>query len=67
MSPQQHEKLAGKIARLDRPGLIRLLRSLRCDFELDFSDDFLNSVNLARLRHIVMAASLHGRSEPKVS
>jgi hypothetical protein len=35
------------------------LHRLRCRFQLDFTDDFLESVSLERLRHIALAASLH--------
>jgi len=44
---------------MNRAGLIRMLRRLDCDFELDFTDEFLADISLPRLRHIVLAASLH--------
>ena len=49
---------AAKIATMSRSELIRLLRQLRCTFELDFTDEFLESASLDRLRHIVLAATL---------
>ena len=55
----QLQKLAEKIAKMDRESLIRLLRGFRCDFELDFTEDFLRITSIGRLRHIVMSASLH--------
>jgi hypothetical protein len=53
------EQLADMIVTMDRPGLVRTLRDLHCDFKMDFSDDFLNSMSIERLRHVVLAASLH--------
>jgi len=48
-----------RIATMDRAALTRMLRRLDCDFELDFTDEFLASISLPRLRHIVLAALLH--------
>ncbi len=56
--------LPAKVADMDRPHLIEILRSLRCDFRLDFTDDFLQSASMERLRHIVLAAVLHARNAP---
>ncbi len=56
------ELLVARIGSLDRCGLIQELRRMRCSFEIDFSDDFLNSVSLERLRHIVLAAGLHAHA-----
>lgn len=59
MQGQQVEILVDRIQTLDRAGLIEMLRGLDCGFQIDFSDEFLGSVSLERLRHIVLAASLH--------
>jgi hypothetical protein len=32
---------------------------MRCPFNLDFTDEFLDSVSVERLRHIVLGACLH--------
>ena len=53
------KKLEEKISAMDRRTLISLLRKLNCGFELDLTDEFLNSLSLRRLRHIVVAVSLH--------
>ena len=45
------------IARMDRPRLRDVLGQLDCGFALDFTQAFLRSVSLARLRHIVLAAA----------
>jgi len=61
MPTQGLEKFASRLAAMDRQGIIRLINGMRCDFRLDFSEEFLNSVSLERLRHIALAASLHSR------
>lgn len=62
MSPRQQEIIARKIATMRRPELVRMLRSLDCGFRMDFTDDYLNSMSLERLRHVVLAATLHDNS-----
>ncbi len=44
---------------MDREGLIETLRRMRCEFPMDFTDDYLASLSIERLKHIVLAASLH--------
>ena len=61
MQGQQVEILVSEIQAMDRDGLIHLLRTMQCDFAVDFTDDFLSSISVERLRHIVLAASLHAR------
>lgn len=55
----QMEELALKLSRMDRPDLISALESLNCDFPIDFTEEYLDSISLERLKHIVLAASLH--------
>jgi hypothetical protein len=62
MQAQQVETLVSGIQTMDRGGLIHLLRNMECDFAVDFTDDFLNSISVDRLRHIALAASLHAHS-----
>jgi len=50
------------IASMRRPQLVALLRRMRCGFDIDFSDDYINSMNLARLRHIALATSMHDKA-----
>ena len=59
MSARQLESIATRIAAMDRPQLIESLRGVKCSFDLDFTDEFLRSVSVERLRHILMAAALH--------
>ena len=67
MPIQQVEEEIQQIARMDRTSLIKRLRSMECDFALDFTDEFLRGVSLGRLRHIVTAAALrtHNASREK--
>ena len=56
------EKLAKRVADMNRPELVRMLRKLDCGFRMDFTDKFVASLSLTRLRHIVLAACLHARN-----
>jgi hypothetical protein len=55
------EKMIARIAGMDRKALVEHLKGLECPFDLDFTEDFLGSVSLERLRHIALAATLHAR------
>ena len=66
MTARQAEVLAGEITGMDRPSLIRTLRGLECNFDMDFSDEALAEMAMDRLRHIVLAAALraHEPTDP---
>lgn len=55
----QLEKLATKLATMNREALKKALQKMHCDFRLDFTDEFLDTISEERLRHIVLAAGLH--------
>lgn len=55
----ENEDIAARIAAMDRSHLIALLKDMHCSFPIDLTDEFLQSINLERLRHIVLATSLH--------
>ncbi len=55
------EKTISAVASMDRDELISLLHDIHCSFPLDFSQEYLNSITLERLRHITLAACLHRR------
>jgi len=59
MTVSRVDRLTSRIAQMDRPALVKALRGLRCDFEIDFTDEYLNSISLTRLRHIFLAAMMH--------
>jgi hypothetical protein len=53
------ERMATRIAEMDRDRLIVLLQEMHCTFPLDFTREFLDSLSLEKLRHIAFSASLH--------
>jgi hypothetical protein len=66
-TPLADDPLGGllkRVADMDRPQLTEMLRTLHCSFELDFTDEFLQTASLERLRHILVAAALRGGGAP---
>jgi len=61
MQGSRVEALVKHIAEMDRDGLVRFLRGLDVDFSIDFTDDFLATVNLEHLRHITLAAAMRAK------
>ena len=59
MDIESQEKLITELASMDRAGLAAFLRTLECTFPLDFTEEFLRTVAIDRLRHIALAACLH--------
>jgi len=53
------EKLITRLSSMDREGLILLLRGMHCTFPMDFTEAYLQTVSVERLRHIVLAAGVH--------
>jgi len=58
----QFDQLATSIAALGRDELKQRIRGFRGRFKLDFSDDYLDSLSLDRLRHILLAALINGKA-----
>jgi len=56
-----------KIARMRRSPLIRGILTIDCTFPIDFTRDYLESLDLEKLRHIYLALCLHKRSAPRGS
>ena len=63
MPVESPDQIINEIANMTRPQLVKLLRGLQCGFHLDFSDEYLASLSVERLRHIALAASLRSRIE----
>jgi len=61
-SRKRFEKATTSIAVLGRGDLKRQIKSFRGRFKLDFTDDYLNTASLDRLRHILLAALVTGKS-----
>jgi hypothetical protein len=55
------EQTATSIAALDRTELKRRIRNFRGRFKLDFSEDYLNTLSVDRLRHILLAALINAK------
>lgn len=62
MATSRSEQLVNKIVSMDRKDLIDTLRHMQLSFQVDFTDEFLASVSMERLQHIVLAASLHANA-----
>jgi hypothetical protein len=64
LEPNQVEELICLVAALDRPALIRHLQNVRASFPVDFTSEFLDTADLDRLRHILVALCLHCQHMP---
>jgi hypothetical protein len=53
------EALSQRLLCMDRREVVELLRHTACSFDLDFTDEFLASLSLDRLRHIALAVKMH--------
>jgi len=61
-SAEYFEQTTTSIAVLGRDELKRRIRNFRGRFKLDFTDDYLNSLSVDRLRHILLAALINAKS-----
>lgn len=59
MSTQQAETMITQLAEMTREQVIALLKDIRCNFRIDFTEEYLGSVSIEQLRHIALAAYLH--------
>jgi hypothetical protein len=50
------------VAALGRTELKRHIKNFRGRFKLDFTDDYLDTISLDRLRHILVAALINAKS-----
>jgi hypothetical protein len=57
-SKEFFEQTATSIAALDRDELKRRIKNFHGRFKLDFTEDYLNQLNIDRLRHILLAAHI---------
>jgi hypothetical protein len=65
LASAQVEKLICHVAALDRPTLVSQFHAYSASFPIDFSENFLNTVSLDRLRHIFVAMCLQQQRLPK--
>jgi hypothetical protein len=64
---EQVEELMCVVSALDREALIRQFQSYQASFPLDFSQDFLRTASLERLRHIFVAVCLQTQHMPEIT
>jgi len=55
------EQTATSIAALETDELKRRIKNFRGRFKLDFTEDYLNSLTVDRLRHILLAALVNAQ------
>ncbi len=60
-SKTNFEQTATSIAALDRGELKRRIKNFKGRFKLDFNEDYLNSLSVDRLRHILLAALINAK------
>lgn len=56
-----------EVSRLDKSGLIKKIKNFKGRFKLDFTDDYLSSVSIDKLRHIYFAALVNVKEDYKTS
>jgi hypothetical protein len=56
------ERKAALIATLDREQVKKQIKRFRGPFPLDFTDDYLDTTSLDRLRHILLSVLITARS-----
>ena len=62
MTSRKHfEQTATSIASLGRNELKKRIKGFKGRFKLDFNEDYLNSISVDRLRHILLAALISAR------
>ena len=64
LQSHQIDDLIQLVAALDRDALLEQFHTYRANFPIDFTDDFLNSMPLDRLRHIFVALCLQTQRMP---
>ena len=66
-SERYFEQTATSIASLGKDELKRRIKNYKGRFRLDFTDNYLNTLSVERLRHILLAALINGNVHDKKS
>ena len=61
-SQGRFEQVATSIAVLGRRELKSRIKNFRGRFKLDFTDDYLDAMDIDRLRHLLLAALINAKS-----
>jgi len=64
LESQQVEELICLVSAMDRPTLVGQFRAFRASFPVDFTDQFLETTPVERLRHIYVALCLQCQHVP---
>ena len=64
LQSHQIDDLIQLVSALDRDALLEQFHTYRANFPLDFTDEFLTSIPLDRLRHIFVALCLQTQRMP---
>ena len=67
MEAQQVEELICLVSAMDRPSLVEQFRAYRASFPVDFTDHFLQTTPVERLRHIFLALCLQCQQFPPIA
>lgn len=67
MVSSQVEELLADVLKMDRDGLISFLWRLDCEFQIDFTDEYLQGMNLEQIQHLVAAVVLHADNLPEAA
>jgi hypothetical protein len=62
-SEKQFEQAAVSIASLGRDELKRQIRNFEGRFKLDFTDNYLDNLDVDRLRHILLSALINAKRD----
>lgn len=65
MPASQVEQLITLVATLNRESLVNQFKTYRANFPVDFTDEFLTTQPLDRLRHIFLAVCLQSKRMPE--
>jgi hypothetical protein len=66
LNTEQIEELITLVTTLDRASLCQVIREYRASFPMDFTSEFLETIELDRLRHIFVAVCLQCQRMPEV-
>ena len=59
MNSRNAEQLVSSIARMSRQAVEREILNFHGAFKIDFTEEYLESLSLEKLRHILLAVQLH--------
>lgn len=66
LQTEQIEELICAVSAFDRQTLVNQFQSFHASFPIDFTDEFLDSQSLDRLRHIFLALCLEQQRLPEI-